>query len=700
MPPIVGSDSISSVADIYAQLQQQGRSSGHRYLIFVSGTESWCETQLLSLPGALDKCLLVANQVLCGVAPSHSENTLGSEFSSLIVNAHNHQKLNEWLAAAGCLTSGGILLLLCPPFSQWPMHFAAQSGQRSNLPSSFIRRLLSIAPRCNGVLCLEQSTGLSGDIPNMAAPWQQKLPTADQQAALAAIKRVVTGRAKRPLVIRSDRGRGKTSVLGLALADLFLSQNNSGGICRRVLITAPSLSAVEGAFAHLSAALPAARWEDGNLVFESCNLRYLPIDAALQSRQPWDLVLVDEAAALPVAALRLLLLRYPRIVFSSTVHGYEGSGRGFDIRFREILDEERPQWRRQTLKEPIRWSVGDPLEQTLNQLFLLDAEPRSPEYEPEGVDVRLVSGDELRNDDLLRQIFGLLVQAHYQTTPQDLQYLLDGDAVIIIACVGACVLGVCQLLPEGGFPERLAVEVVNGRRRPPGHLAAQRLANSTAKTAYLTSQSLRINRIAVMAGSRRKGLGRAMLNAAEGYARGRNLAYLSSSFAADAQLIEFWLAQDFSPAYLGSRRDSASGLYSLIVVKALSPTLDVLQLAQQLHSDLLLSLTSVYPTISAELLISLLAASGRPSRNVPYSAISTVQRYCTGALTFEQAAASMARLCITVDMRTLVGAELVFARVLLGHDWLVLAERFELAGRAEVESCLKQFFQYLISTLV
>ncbi|WP_320837455.1 GNAT family N-acetyltransferase [Zhongshania sp.] len=692
-------DSALSLADVYERLRSQALHSGHRYLVFVSGSAAWCETQLLNVPTALDNCLLVARHELCGLTPCKTENTLGSEYSSLLINAHNHQKLNDWLAAAGCLTAGGVLLLLCPRFSEWPGHFSNQSHFGDSRPSVFMQRLLRLAAGLEGCFFWDQETGCSGNAPNTGDKWQQTLPTPSQTATLAAIKTVVTGRAKRPLVIRSDRGRGKTSVLGLAVAALFASEDND---CRRVLITAPSFAAVKGAFEHLAAVLPAAQWRDDSCFVGPCCFTFLAFDAALKNRDDWDLLLVDEAAALPVAGLRTLLLRYPRIVFSSTVHGYEGSGRGFDIRFKAILDAERPQWRRQNLDEPIRWAADDPLEHALNALFLLNAEPRPSDDNRDELTVRVVDCEALCDDDLLRQVFGLLVQAHYQTTPQDLQYLLDGDAVIIIASRGSSVLGVCQLLPEGGFAEGLAAEVIKGRRRPAGHLAAQRLAHCSAESRYLTGQSWRINRIAVAADWRRQGLGRAMLTTAEHVARSRNITYLSSSFAADPQVINFWLAQGFAPTYFGSRRDSASGLYSLIVVKGLSPQLeaDAARLASQLNNDLRFSLASVYAGLSADLLIVLLASTRNPASLVPTSAVVVAKRYCDGELIFEQAAASLAQLCLVCDLRAVSDADLAVARLLLGHNWTGIADQFGLTGKAEIELNLKRIFKQLISTLV
>ena len=82
--------------------------------------------------------------------------------------------------------------------------------------------------------------------------------------------------------------------------------------------------------------------------------------------------MVDEAAALPVPLLKRLLLHAPRIVFSTTVQGYEGTGRGFTLRFSHILNQHRPQWRKVLLAQPIRWADGCPVEAWLARTLLLN----------------------------------------------------------------------------------------------------------------------------------------------------------------------------------------------------------------------------------------------------------------------------------------------------------------------------------------
>ncbi|MFP3345534.1 tRNA(Met) cytidine acetyltransferase, partial [Halomonas sp. SIMBA_159] len=80
---------------------------------------------------------------------------------------------------------------------------------------------------------------------------------------------------------------------------------------------------------------------------------------------------VDEAAAIPAPMLQKMLSSYSRVVFASTIHGYEGTGRGFAIKFTSVLDAMTPQWRACSMTSPIRWAAGDPLERWLFETLLL-----------------------------------------------------------------------------------------------------------------------------------------------------------------------------------------------------------------------------------------------------------------------------------------------------------------------------------------
>jgi len=201
-------------------------------------------------------------------------------------------------------------------------------------------------------------------------------------------------------------------------------------------------------------------------------------DELLRNPPDLDLLLVDEAATLPVPMLAALVARWPRMALATTVHGYEGTGRGFDLRFRAILDRDHPGWQQVELTTPIRWAPDDPLEALMNRLLCLDAdlpEPvagdREAVYEP--IDRERLLADEV----LLSGIMGLLVSAHYQTSPDDLRQLMDDpDTELHVLMVDGQPAAVAWVLHEGRLDEALAREVWLGRRRPRGCLMAQFLA--------------------------------------------------------------------------------------------------------------------------------------------------------------------------------------------------------------------------------
>ena len=688
----------TELREFVRQLRGAGRYNGHRYALFLCGAAPWGQAQLASLDIASKDCLLLAENALLDLSPKRAKQYLGQEFSTVVIDAYSAQAVDDWLAAAGTLIAGGVLIVLCPEFDQWPEYFQGKSDAAADkLESSFLQRILSKVMDSSGVYCISQQ-GASASVtplihPSLHPAWTTALPTADQLSAVAAIVRVYKGRAKRPLVIRSDRGRGKTSSLGMAAAELFTQ-----GMCQRIAMTAPNRAAVEAAFKQLQRILPTGKIVDSGFYFENCELIFMPV-FELNTNQTWDLVLVDEAASLPVSVLHQLLQQHPRIVFATTVHGYEGSGRGFDIRFKDILDRERPQWRRAELQVPVRWAIDDPLEIWLNEAFLLNAEPQIPVSNLlSNIQIRVLTSTDLTQDLILNQVFGLLVQAHYQTSPRDLQYILDSSCVVLVAECDSCVVGVCQLLPEGGLDEDISAAIITGQRRPKGHLVAQRLAHLNASADYTQHVSFRVNRIAIAAECRRRGVGRQLLNAAEEYARHNNGGYLSSSFAASSDVIPFWLRNGFTALWLGSRRDTSSGMYSLIVAKALKPEFefDFSEIHTRFLNDLPWSVRHVHADISADTLSALL--TGKSVVSLGFSAdLHVALRYCRQELIFEQAAAGLTRLCSQVDLRLFCDAELAIRILLLGQNWQSVAGQYQLDGRAGVEEKLRLMFNQIMA---
>ena len=209
---------------------------------------------------------------------------------------------------------------------------------------------------------------LTAPPPSKSAPTQAPAPacpapedpgatyrTPDQAEAVEAILHTARGRARRPLVLISDRGRGKTAALGLAAGQLLAE-----GMAR-ILVTAPRLAAVAPLFHHAAAWLKQGRVRADRIEIGQGEIRFLPPDALCQGTEPADLLLVDEAAAIPAPLLERLLATHPRLVFASTIHGYEGTGHGFEVRFRHSLQRLTPNYHRSRTQDAHPLGAGRPL---------------------------------------------------------------------------------------------------------------------------------------------------------------------------------------------------------------------------------------------------------------------------------------------------------------------------------------------------
>lgn len=99
-----------------------------------------------------------------------------------------------------------------------------------------------------------------------------------------------------------------------------------------------------------------------------------------------DLVVIDEAAAIPLLYVKAML--GPYLVFmSSTINGYEGTGRSLSLKLLAQLREQSRfnahlagdrQLKEITLDTPIRYAKDDPIERWLYDLLLLDGTQALP----------------------------------------------------------------------------------------------------------------------------------------------------------------------------------------------------------------------------------------------------------------------------------------------------------------------------------
>ena len=571
-----------ALTDALESIRPAWRATGHRLPVVISGSPDWARACARALIGS--DTLWIGPDAPDGVRAlgfRRAREALGGDCDTLVFNALDGFDPDALGAVAGLPRAGGMLALLAPPLAEWPDRPDPELERITPHPLTcrdarglFLRRLVDQLRDDPSVWHIEEQAALPptptpGHPADVPATDDPACRTPDQAEAVKRILGVARGRPRRPLVLRSHRGRGKSSALGIAAARVLAEGLGD------VWVTAPRREAVNALFDH-AAEQPGIRTsESGELVCGDTRLRFLPPDVLLDRRPPARLLLVDEAAALPAPMLEALFRVCPRAVFATTQHGYEGTGRGFAVRFEPRLEQMAASVRRLTLTTPIRWAADDPLEALIDRLLLLDAEPAPAEALDPAAAVHVGPADPrdlIRDEALLGELFGLLVSAHYRTTPRDLRQLLDVPGTTVWAATSAGqVLATAVTQDEGGLDPALGEAVFAGERRVRGHLLPQTMAAHAGEPGWTGLRGRRIQRIAVHPDRRRSGLGSQLVKAIASQARDDGLDFVGASFGADPELIAFWQAQDMAILHLGQQRDHASGHRALVMARGLSP---------------------------------------------------------------------------------------------------------------------------------
>ncbi|WP_116473856.1 tRNA(Met) cytidine acetyltransferase TmcA [Zobellella maritima] len=659
--------------------------SGERRLLVLAGDRQWAIDTARQL--ADDQGLwLGEGPEDCHPLPANKVgHYLGREYPSLTFNAYSGLHPDAFGAAFGCLAAGGIALLLCPPFDDWPRfadpdlgRYVALSEQARGLTSHFIRRFCQVLLSDPQVLLWRQQTQppalplLTGD------PWQLRKDghgclNPDQRRALAML--LTTARRRQMMVLTADRGRGKSSLLGLAAHKLA-----AGGL--RLLLTAPNPGAAAKAREHARGALD-----------------FIAPDLLLDTLPPADILLIDEAAAIPVPMLTRMTQHYC-CIFATTEHGYEGTGLGFQLKFQQRLDSLAPGWRSYRLTTPARWSHRDPLEPLTFRLLALDADPVSPPQQGR-LQLRWLDQAQVATDEpLLNQLFGLLTLAHYQTSPSDLRYLLDApDTEIVLASQDHIPVAAVLIVREGGLDPALGQAVWRGQRRPRGHLLPQSLAFHGGLPEATGMHYGRIMRIVVHPRRHGQGLGSQLLTRLKQHYAGQ-LDFLGASFGATPELLHFWQHNGFSLVRLGLTADGVSGHHAAMMLTPLSPAgqhhLPGWQ--AQFQANLGYFLQDVLSGLPADLRSRLPPAM---PATTPANDRLIAQGFAFAHRDFSADKPALARFFAGQDAlaRALTPSQRELLRLALqpGSRLERLAETFGLAGKKAVVSRLRAVFQRLLT---
>ncbi|WP_129116424.1 tRNA(Met) cytidine acetyltransferase TmcA [Halegenticoccus tardaugens] len=538
------------------------------------------------------------------VSPSRAGELLGRTREVVVLDAHEGFSPNVLGRVVGAVDGGGLLVLLTPPLDDWPdrrdafdEHLAVPPFDASDVGCRFRTRLVDTIREHPGVAVVSLSggrerverDGLTGaDAPPSrsapAVPDERAFPTAayeacvtvDQARAVRALESLRDPDAA--VVAEADRGRGKSSAAGLAAGSLAADG-------RDVLVTAPGFRNAAEVFARAGellstlGALVDSSGDDEKRTLETAaggRVRFAApphaADRLVESGGP-DVVLVDEAAALPVRLLSRFLVA-PAVGFFTTVHGYEGAGRGFSVRFRDRVRESRFAVRDVRLDEPIRYAAGDPVETWAFRALLLDArppvEPLVADATPERVEYRALTPDDLlRDEHLLREAFGLLVLAHYRTEPDDLARLLDAPNLSLRALFrDGHVVSVALLAREGGLDAETRRSMYDGARVR-GNMLPDVLTSQLRDEDAGVPVGRRVMRIATHHAVRSRGLGSHLLREVREELSER-VDWLGVGYGATPELLSFWDRNGYRTVHLSTTRNETSGEYSALMLLPLS----------------------------------------------------------------------------------------------------------------------------------
>ena len=536
-------------------LTAQMKREGIRRLLVLSGEEGWCFDHVLKLRDALPgDWLWISPQPDAEnhCSPSALQTLLGREFRHAVFDARHGFDAAAFAALSGTLKAGSWLVLLLPVWEEWENQPDADSLRWSDCPDPiatphFVQHLKRVLTADNDAILWRQNQPFSLAHFTPRTDWHPATgaPQPEQQQLLQQLLTMPPGVA----AVTAARGRGKS-----ALAGQLISR-----IAGSAIVTAPAKAAT-----------------DVLAQFAGEKFRFIAPDALLASDEQADWLVVDEAAAIPAPLLHQLVSRFPRTLLTTTVQGYEGTGRGFLLKFCARF----PHLHRFELQQPIRWAQGCPLEKMVSEALVFDDENFT--HTPQGNIVISAFEQTLwrSEPETPLKVYQLLSGAHYRTSPLDLRRMMDAPGQHFLQAAGENeIAGALCLVDEGGLSQELSQAVWAGFRRPRGNLVAQSLAAHGSNPLAATLRGRRVSRIAVHPARQREGTGRQLIAGALQYIH--DLDYLSVSFGYTEELWRFWQRCGFVLVRMGNHREASSGCYTAM---ALLPMSDAgKQLAEREH---------------------------------------------------------------------------------------------------------------------
>ena len=704
-------------AQALSELATVSKTNRHRSGLILTGSEAWCLDAARDIYSGSDMGsarLWIGTHPMTGfaaVAAKKAHQVLGQTYDVVVFNGRSGFDVDALGAVSGTIRGGGQLCLLMPSFAHWSTYadpvrtrFTAFGYSETDIKPRWFSHLQRSIAESTGVLMLDQTGAVRGRLPRLQREPETDTElndadcvTSDQVDAVEAVIRAATGQRRKPAILISDRGRGKSAALGIAAARL-LRQGRG-----RIVVTGPQRETVTTLLDHAARLLPEARRSKNRLRWCNSSIEFLAPDRISDRTADDTMVMIDEAAAIPLPLLTAVVKNSSRLALATTVHGYEGTGRGFELRFGSLLSSQMRGERRVTLITPVRWAAGDPLERFIFRALMLDAGATTSADRPidptRGFHTERLDRHALvQNRNRLDQLFGLLVASHYRTRPSDLRYLLDAPGVSVYGvCCQSAIVGAALVVREGGLAADLARDVIRGRRRPRGHLLPVSIGTHLGiETApQLTYQ--RIVRIAVRPELRRQGLGSRLINCIAKDAHQTGHDCLGVSFAADLELVDFWSKVAMQPIRLGVTQGKSSGANALLMLTGLTTAGEYLTrraahlFSRRLPDQLADPLRKADPS-----LVLCLLNKGLKAKSPDPDELLTASAFAAGQRGYAECVAEL----VTVSYHLLTdqlagpqdktGALCLVLKVLQKRSWADCAAVLGLAGRNDVTALLQR----------
>ncbi len=643
------------------------------------------------------------------------EELLGTTWDALIMDVNHQMRPNDLGMLVELVRGGGPIIMIGPSIKSlqnWVTDFhlkcVTPPFELRELRKRFEKRMLSKTLGRAGTAYIDlEDRAVFGEIPppppskKVTEPFGAVFPreiyeiclTNDQVSALKAAEELLPKR-RWALIIKANRGRGKSAALGLIAAGLMTSRRRR---FRDILLTSPEPENVQTVFEFACRGLDRIgisydlRERNGILIelrSKSVRMFYQRPLPALNVKA--NIALVDEAAGIPVPILLGFKKRFWRAIYSSTIHGYEGAGRGFIVRFLGRLRKDfRQDFVEIQMSEPIRYSSGDPVESWLYDVLLLDSEPAALEADelrlkPEDCEYLALDRDKLFTSDetILRQLIGLYVLTHYRNRPNDVALLANAPHHMIRALISPSrkVLAALHLCFEGGLDDALLRKI---ETLPKGHMIPSVISRYYPHLkGFGKLRGIRVVRIAVHPALWNRGFGSYILEKLSEEVSRSKFDWIGAGFGASPQLLRFWFKNGFYPLAIGPLRNKVSGEFSVIVAKPLSSKAEsfLKELGREFRLRLINGLPDPYFNIDLETAWLLLSETPGSYKAKPHFRGSQKMRlgsYLMDYVNYEGASDSIrclveAHFLTTVNKRIKLSEKaekLLIAKTLQGRQW-------------------------------